>query len=170
MFTSLHICWALFLLLRKRTFEPFPMSKWPITTAMLGKFKLLLPTACLVLPVHPPNTHLPTLWHNEIERSYLFVCTRPPQSVINFLCPALVPVSSETRKNRSISILSRSSNTRHQKLWQVWQEKERENDNDDERERERDGEGEGRKWKREREKLKCETGRVCKVQMCCVEC
>lgn len=72
MFTSLHVCWALFLLLRKRTFEPFPMSKWPITTAMLGKFKLLLLTACLVLPVHPPNTSPNPL--AQRDRAVIFIC------------------------------------------------------------------------------------------------
>lgn len=171
MFTSLHICWALFFLLRKRTFESFPMNKWPITIATLGKFKPLWQTCtvCLVLPAHSlhthKHTHTPTpLAH--LDRAVKFVCLYSDSLglLFNFSVQHSSPLSDSEMAPLAFWSKAQTLST---KLWQAWQAKQREDERGVERERERLW---GRKWEEKKGKWSARQREFTESVPVCVVC
>lgn len=170
MFTSLHIYWALFFMLHKRTFEPFPMNKWPITIAMQGKFKLLQQscTVCLVPPAHSLHTYKHTHTPNPLahqDGAVQFVCLYSSSHSLLFIFS--VQHSSPFRDSEMAPLAFWSkAQTLSTKLWRAWQAKQREDERGDERERGCEAE----KWEEKKGKgkrmLKCETERVYRERTC----
>lgn len=161
MFTSQHIRWVLFFPLRKRTFEPIPANKWPITNAMLGNLKQLLqtPAVCLVLQIHSLHTHIsspPLPQRGAVV--VIFVCFFSASLSLLFNFSVQRSTSLRLREMALLAFWGEVQ-TLSAKRWQAWSKGTREDD--------RGWEGErvwGRRWKEKREKMKCETQRaVCVV-------
>lgn len=130
MFTSQHIRWVLFFPLRKRTFEPIPANKWPITNAMLHNLKQLLqtPAVCLVLQIHSLHTHIsspPLPQRGAVV--VIFVCFFSASLSLLFNFSVQRSTSLRLREMALLAFWGEAQ-TLSAKRWQAWSKGTREDD------------------------------------------